>query len=104
MSRWTKEEIQAVWEKGTKVRGINADMYRKDQCDAWMKRDEYGNREHDEGWEIDHVTTISKGGTDELSNLRPLQWANNAGRSDGRLTTIVTSDGSFNVYKDDEVA
>ncbi|GKX46100.1 HNH endonuclease [Pectobacterium carotovorum] len=104
MSNWTKEKIQAVWEKGAKVKDVDANMYRKDQCGAWMKRDEYGNRGHNEGWEIDHITTISKGGTDELSNLRPLQWANNAGRSDGRLTTIVTSDGYSNVYKNDDVA
>ncbi len=81
--------IQAIWEKGQIVSGQDSKVWRKDQCGAWIKRVEYGNRDSEFGWEIDHITPVSKGGSDALSNLRPLQWKNNATRQDGRLTCPV---------------
>ncbi len=29
------------------------------------------------GWEIAHITPVEEGGTDDLSNLQPIQWENN---------------------------
>lgn len=92
---FSEEEKQAVWEKGEVVHGYNADIYRKDQCGAWMQRDQHGNRNNGLGWEIDHIVHDSKGGTDAPSNLRPLQWENNASRQDGRLTCPVTAEGEW---------
>ena len=34
------------------------------------------------GWKIDHIKPVAKGGTDDLNNLQPLQWANNRHKSD----------------------
>jgi HNH endonuclease len=34
------------------------------------------------GWEIDHVAPVVLGGTDDPSNLRPLQWQNNRSKAD----------------------
>lgn len=82
MANWTKQEIQDVWEKGTVVTGRNPLDWRKDQCGTLIAWDEYGNRGSQYGWEIDH---ISPGGSDNLPNLRPLQWENNVNKSDGRL-------------------
>jgi len=67
---WTDVKIQMVWEKGTVVQGNDPKVFRKDQCKAWINRDKYGDRKSDYGWEIDHITP---GGTDDLSNLIPLQ-------------------------------
>ncbi|MCF7811491.1 HNH endonuclease [bacterium] len=91
---WSEETIQKVWEKGKEAPPNDPNVYRKDQCDAWMKRDHYGNRQSQYGWEIDH---ISPGGTDELHNLRPLQWENNVDKSDGRLKCKVTANGENNI-------
>src|SRR5580704_17342214 len=77
---WT---IQAVWAKGTAVPGIDARLFRKDACGAWMQRDKYGDTTANGlGWEIDHVTPVSLGGSDDVWNLQPLQWQNNRGKGE----------------------
>ena len=47
-----------------------------------MKRSEHGNRNSEHGWEIDHRRPLVQGGTDELDNLQPLNWRNNAEKGD----------------------
>ncbi len=89
----------AVWKKAKVVNGANPAIWRKDQCDAWIGWDYYGDRSCDYGWEIDHITPVSKGGTNDLSNLRPLQWMNNAYRQNDRLYCKITSLGNHNVEK-----
>jgi len=96
---WSDEIIQSVWEKGKTEPGIDPYVWRKDDCDAWIGRRFYGNRDHDHGWEIDH---ISPGGSDDLSNLRPLQWQNNLDKSDGSLKCKVISLGLENVDVDSQ--
>ncbi|KKQ77219.1 MAG: hypothetical protein UT00_C0017G0006 [Parcubacteria group bacterium GW2011_GWA1_38_7] len=86
--KFNEDTIQRVWEKGLVVPGYDSSQYRKDACGAWIQRNMYGDRSRQDnyGWEIDHIKPESDGGTDDLSNLRPLQWYNNATKSDDRLT------------------
>ncbi len=92
---WTDQMIEAVWQKGKTV-SDNPSRWRKDACDAWIGRTEYGNRKSQYGWEIDH---INPNGGDGLSNLRPLQWENNVDKSDGRLRCNVTAGGKNNIAR-----
>ncbi len=92
----TEEIVQDVWEKGTVVPSYDPSVWRKDACGAWINREQYGNRNSDYGWEIDHILP---GGSDSLHNLRPLQWENNVDKSDGRLKCNVISTGNQNTYK-----
>ncbi|MGE5502349.1 MAG: HNH endonuclease signature motif containing protein [Ignavibacteriales bacterium] len=95
---FTDEEIEKVWSKAERAGAENEkNGFRKDQCGAWIKRSEYGNRKSKYGWEIDHITPKANGGTDALSNLRPLHWENNCAKSDGRLVCVVKSHGDQNI-------
>ncbi len=94
---WTSEQIEAVWQKGTPVANNDPAVWRKDECGAWIHRPNYGNRNSQYGWEIDHITSQDHGGSDAPSNLRPLQWQNNAAKSSGRLKCAVTASGTANV-------
>lgn len=75
--------IQLVWNKGQIIPGTDPNVVRKDRCGALIRRDKYGDTTpRGLGWEIDHNVPVAKGGTDDLSNLLPLQWENNRGKSD----------------------
>ena len=91
------DTIRQVWEKGRAVSNNDPNVWRKDECGAWIRRTEHGNRDSQYGWEIDH---IDPEGGDELANLRPLQWENNVATSDtGQLTCVVTAEGTRNVRR-----
>ena len=79
---FSETTVQAVWNKGKPINGRDSANYRLDACNAVMSRTEYGNTKSSVGWEIDHIKPVSKGGSDDLSNLQPLQWENNRHKSD----------------------
>jgi hypothetical protein len=79
-SRFVDATIEAVWRKGTPEAGLTT--FRKEVCGASMQRSSYGDRSSKYGWEVDHMKPVALGGTDDLSNLQPLQWENNVYKGD----------------------
>jgi len=92
-NNYDHKTLSAIWAKATVIAGYDMNALRKDVCGAWIAWSAYGNRESDNGWEVDHITPESKGGSDMVSNLRPLHWKNNARKSDGSLVCAVYARG-----------
>lgn len=74
--------VDLVWQKEQVVPRYDPNVWRKDTCGAWMKRNEHGNTNSQHGWEIDHIKQKAQHGSDHISNLQPLQWENNRHKGD----------------------
>lgn len=69
----------AVWAKGRRIPGWDENVWRLDDYGNRICYFNYGDRNSEWGWELDHYPTAkSLGGSDDISNLRPLHCRKNA--------------------------
>ena len=92
----TEELIQQVWEKGLVDANNDCKNWRKDHCGAWISRTEYGKQRSLFGWEINYVHAQTETDGQSLSNLRPMQWQNNARSQDGNMVCVLKATGVRN--------
>jgi hypothetical protein len=79
---WSEDTKIAVWNKGKAIMGRSPDIWRYDKCGNAMKYSEHGNRDSENGWEIDHINPVTNRGGDNIDNLQPLNWKNNLDKAD----------------------
>ncbi|MBR5168645.1 MAG: hypothetical protein IKW86_11355 [Salinivirgaceae bacterium] len=105
MANYSEEQIEKAWEMATIVKGYDPNMFRKDPCGAWIRRDCY-NKECKYGWTIDHAipkSLFKDNGYDSTPlNRRAMHWENNASKANDfpQYNCVVTSDGDKNVSKE----
>lgn len=84
-----EEIVQAVWQKGRAMSDRNPSEWRKDQCGAWIRRDQFENTHSEFGWKI--LKVVAGGGNDPGS-LQPFQRENSFDIENGRPQCRVTAD------------
>ena len=52
----------------------------KDPYGTWIEKTAYGDENSKFGWDLDHIVPKSRGGTNAMSNLRPMHYSNNRAR------------------------
>lgn len=77
----TKKQREHAWEKASKIRGQNPNLWRRDAKGHPMYKPAYGT-EGDVGWEVDHKRPKAKGGSDSLRNVKALNTKVNRKKGD----------------------
>jgi hypothetical protein len=77
-----REQVEQVWRKGMVTVFGDPALVRLDEQGNIIQRDKYGDRKSLFGWEIDHIVPKECGGSDHVSNLRPLRCRANARLAD----------------------
>ena len=81
MTKYSKERLDQIWNKGETIRGKDPDLYRMDKFGNTMYRHSYGKMSG-MGWNVDHSKPQSQGGTDHLNNLQPMNSRANSAKGD----------------------
>ena len=80
MTARPRQEIPVnVWIKGRAIPNYDAGTWRRDDFGAVIRFYDYGDRSSEYGWEVDPILPAAMGGSDDISNLRPLHCRINAG-------------------------
>ncbi len=70
-----------AWRKTRPFPGLDPSEWGLDELGNLIRYSEFGNRNSPHGWEKDHRMPLDLGGSDDLSNIRPLHWRANVAKS-----------------------
>lgn len=65
--------IVEVWRKAIPYKHF--ELYKRDNFGSLMFYDDY-EIQSENGWLIDYIVPLEKGGTDKIENLKPVHWKN----------------------------
>ena len=69
-----------AWQKDALIPGYDSALWRRDAFGDTIAFAASGNSHSDHGWDIDQSVPVAAGGSDLISNLRPLHWRANVAR------------------------
>ena len=79
LNKMNKDKFKDIlWKKLRIIPGYAPNEYRADYYGKMVRYSHYGDRNSPFGWEIDHIIPESLGGSNNLSNLRAINWFSNA--------------------------
>ena len=87
--KFSDATVQAVWRKARVMPERNADVWRRDQCGAWLHREQYNNDKSEYGWKI---LKVAAGGGNYISRLQPFHCGNTFDIANGKAQCHVTAD------------
>lgn len=97
------EEIKIVaWRKARVIEGYDPDIFRKDACGAWIRKDMFRQPNNMYGWDVDLIFPKVLGGSTAECNLRALNCKNleSKGNDYPSYNAVLTADGNKNVSAD----
>lgn len=98
MSNHNEKEdiIKIIWEKGHSDRVNDPNIWRKDECGAWIKCSEFGNMNSQYGWVISECNSVFED-PNSVTKI-PLQWQNDiVSKNKGKFTCAVIASGKNNI-------
>ena len=63
--------VEKVWSKAHPIPGRDPDRWRTDDFGHAIKRDDHEKEASTHGWHIEFIVPFRRGGSDDLSNMRP---------------------------------
>lgn len=76
---YTEDELLQIWENARIIRGYDPKIVRRDMFSNPIEWKNYG-KEVATGWKVAHGIPPSWGGSDKLTNLRPMHWSGTVNR------------------------
>ena len=86
---YSEAMVEEVWKKAQAFSGRDRNHWRKDQCGAWIARDQYDNATSEFGWKIAAVSPEPSG---QIENLRAFHHANRFDIANGEAHCAVKAD------------
>lgn len=80
--------IQQAWEHGRAMSDQDSNVWRQDQCGAWIRREHYGHESSEFGWKIHNILPGEMG----EEHLRPFHNQNTFNSSSGQAHCHITAD------------
>lgn len=77
----TNDQKNKAWENAATVRGKDPALYRQDPYGNVMYKPSHG-KSSEMGWDVDHITPKSRGGSDATRNLQALNSSVNRSKGD----------------------
>lgn len=85
---YSEAVVDKVWERARVATDLDPTVWRKDECGAWIRRDQYGSLHSDYGWKIEHT----KAAAGDVEHMRAFHRDNAFNANTGSAICRVVED------------